>query len=309
MLPHQNSPLRSKPVSRVTSSTRLNQLSSGGAANNSSRPSTPYVPSSLNPLKYESNYQENIDDKVRSNEELQTFNALPIVSKIGDFRDALDTLSNSISHYKENEFYPNVERIVEMNTSLEREVHELSMHKERSREVSRLSNINKSLDTKLKDDLRTLVKLRADLKKLPCIHEGEAKRGSLESNVDVESILNYSMKLAKFTKAPAAVGNMSFQVHPNNYIWPAEDSLRRGMLAMSSLHASEIINAELSDGKEEIMEEKEDDNLQPEVNETTKEQPVTNNQKSESARGASNTENAQVDLDLDLFDPDDEYSD
>lgn len=262
-------------------------------------------------MKYGSNNQDNLDDKVRSTEEIDVFNLLPIVSKIGDFRAALDTLSNGISHYKEDEFYANVEGVVETNSSLEKEIHELSKHKERSREVARLSNINKDLDTKLKDNLRNLVQFRNDLKKLPSSHEINAKNEKLESPVDVESILNYSMKLAKFTKAPAAVGNMAFQIHPNNYIWPAEDSLRRGMLAMSSLHANEIINAELLDGKEKAMDEKEGEDIEPQFKETNEERFAgKDKQKPQEGSNSAKTENtSQVDLDLDLFDPDDEYSD
>ena len=41
------------------------------------------------------------------------------------------------------------------------------------------------------------------------------------------------------------VGNAQFQIHPNNFIWPAEDSLRRGMLALSSLKPEELIKQEL----------------------------------------------------------------
>ena len=70
-------------------------------------------------------------------------------------------------------------------------------------------------------------------------------------NVDVDDILKYAFKLAKFTKAPATVANMPFQIHPNNYVWPAEDSLRRGMLAQASLQAEEIIRHELGETDKE----------------------------------------------------------
>mgnify|MGYP000315521019 CR=1 FL=1 len=317
MLPHQreNSPFRSKPVSRVTSSTRLNQLAqeSRGPLGNSSRPSTPgtYVPSSLNPLKYAPNTQDNIEDKIRSNEELAAFNLLPIVAKIGGFREALDTLSNGISHYKEDEFYTNMERIIETNTSLEKEVHELSKHKERSQELVRLSNLNKEFETKSKDYLKTLVQLRNDLKRLPSTADTDSELENLKSPVDVESILNYSMKLAKFTKAPTAVGNLSYQIHPNNYTWPAEDSLRRGMLAMSSLHANEIIKSELLEGEDAALDEKEGENVEHQSVETNKDQLHTKKDHiPKETQNSVKTESAsQVDLDLDLFDPEDEYSD
>ncbi|KAI5950550.1 MED4 [Candida margitis] len=319
MMPFQkeNSPFRSSPVSRVASSTRLNQLAqeSRGSLNNNSRPSTPtvYVSSSLNPSKYASTSQDNTDDKTRSSEELAAFNMLPIVSKIGDFRAALDTLSNGISHYKEDEFYTNVERIVETNTSLEKEIHELSKHKERGREVNNLSKHNKGLEIKLKEYLRELVQVRSELKKLPKTkNEFDSVSVDAESTADVESILNYSMKLAKFTKAPAAVGNLPFQIHPNNYIWPAEDSLRRGMLAMSSLHANEIIKSELSDGETTKEEEPEDVNEGVESNEPSKDHLARrDSHTSDKAYSSSQKEEnvSQADLNLDLFDPDDEYSD
>ncbi|KAI5960916.1 MED4 [Candida theae] len=316
MLTHhkENSPLRSRPVSRATSSTRLNQLSQESriSPNSNSRPSTPsaYIPSSLNPSKYNSSHQDSADDNIRSSEELDAFNAIPIVQKISHFRTALDTLSNGISHYKEDEFYSNIERIVETNSSLEKEVHELSKHKERSREIANLSDTNKKLENKLKDNLRALVGLRAELKKLPSVHREHANLEGIESPVDVESILNYSMKLAKFTKAPAAVGNVPFQIHPNNYIWPAEDSLRRGMLAMSSLHADEIVNAELSEGHHKKTDDMEEEIVEPESNEKSEGDSREKRQsKPQQTRRVSDAEEEQVGLDLDLFDPNDEYSD
>ncbi|KAI5952414.1 MED4 [Candida jiufengensis] len=315
MLPHKraDSPFKSNSVSRVASSARLNQLNQDFKNLDSSIPSTPsaYVTSSLNPTRNIPTTQDNINSKIRTEDELQDFNNLPIIQILDEFKDLLGNINEDISHYKDVDFFTNVEKIIKVNENLENEIHELSKHKERGEKLSKLTKVNENLDNQLKTNLKKLLEYRSQLKKLPKLpKEPQGKENEYRiqnKNIDVNKLLNYSMKLAKFTKAPAAVGNMAFQIHPNNYIWPAEDSLRRGMLAMSSLQGDEIINFELNDGK--VKEEDEDEDVKTE--ETKPEAPRKRHSHSygDDNRPKSEEQQPSMDLNLDLFDPDDEYSD
>ena len=104
--------------------------------------------------------------------------------------------------------------------------------------VKRLEADNNELDEHLNYTLRKLISIRASLRQVP--DRTAQKLNTVAQDlqaVDIQTLLDYSMKLAKFSKAPVAV--LSQMVHPNNYIWPAEDALRRGMLAMASLNQDE----------------------------------------------------------------------
>ncbi|KAI3403461.2 MED4 [Candida oxycetoniae] len=342
MLPHRraDSPLKSTSVSRVGSFTRLNQPQQdskvAGASNHGTVPSTPsgYVTSSLNPLKTSvSTTHLPPNSKIRTNEELEAFNRLPIVQHLDEFRNLLDKLSEDISSFKEDTFYSTIEEITKVNNTLEQDIADLSKHEQRKRAVKNLSSKNKNLDDRLKSNLKELLKYRNELKKLPTApsyKENYTKKNSASNTqVTTKNILEYSMKLAKFTKAPAAMGNMPFQIHPNNYIWPAEDSLRRGVLAMSSLQGDEIVQSILGtttttdssvaqNDEEEIVEEMK---KKPSADEETSEEKVLAKETKSSSSSSSYTPDQHndepkktepvetVDLDLDLFDPDDEYSD
>ncbi|KAI5965225.1 MED4 [Candida pseudojiufengensis] len=316
MLPHKraNSPFTSNPVSRVASSARLNQLNQDSRGNlNSSIPSTPsYITSSLNPTKNIPTTNENISSKIRTEEDLKAFNNLPIVTILDEFKQLLAGMSDDIINYRDVDFYTNLERIIKVNTNLQSEVYELSRHKERGEKLSKLTKTNEVLDDKLKSNLKKLLEFRSQLKKLPKLPQTESSLAndkttiSNASDIDVNKILDYAMKLAKFTKAPAAVGNMANHIHPNNYIWPAEDSLRRGMLAMSSLQGNEIIEFELNDGEKK---EDEEDIKMSEEKPMEEKTPKNRNSNSYNNEIKPKAEDPQLDLNLDLFDPDDEYSD
>lgn len=88
MLPFKkaDSPFKSNPVSRVGSSTRLNQL-----GNIKSNPTTPnaalYVTSSLNPLKNLPTNAANVKLRLQTQKDLDAFEQLPMVQKSTNTKD------------------------------------------------------------------------------------------------------------------------------------------------------------------------------------------------------------------------------
>ncbi|KAL3233211.1 Mediator of RNA polymerase II transcription subunit 4 [Nakaseomyces bracarensis] len=187
--------------------------------------------------------------------------------------------------------------------------------------LQELDNDAFKLDESTQKVLELLNECHDDLNSLPFLEQVEfekkiilKQREKIKSNV----LLDYATKLAKFTKIPPTFDRGS--IGPNNFIWPAEDALRKGMLAMASLHVKELTH---------IPGQPEEDESEPQP----KESVPSNDQQSEEIRqedkkeedsfifGASNNNDDEngtgydkisnddddeaMDSDLDLFNPED----
>lgn len=288
----------SVPVSRVGSSLRLNQLAAqNNAAAYKSIPSTPsgYVSSSLRPKTP----NEGSRGAISSQEQLAAFEKLPVVQHVRAFEGALTDLSSSISSFKEDQITGPVEALIEHSDQISAELASLQRHQQLGHTIDSLEVENRALGDRSKHILKELISLRAELKLLPRL-PSRKDIASTANDVNIEEALKYAMKLAKFTKAPTAA-NAQFQVHPNNYIWPAEDALRRGVLALCSLKPEEMLRQELGDvpvavAMEEPVKEKEPVSRRESAGEASikKKRPVE----------ISQPQNPAPALDLDLFDPD-----
>lgn len=301
MLPHKQpaEPLfRSEPVSRVGSSVRLSQLASV-----SSRPGTPltYVVSSLNPVK---NTPVDSRGSVEDTNNGTDFNNLPIVKQINNFELKLAELSTKISTFKEDGIDEIVASLIQIDEDLKRKALDLKKHNELGREIEELEQVGSKFDSKFKFILKELISFRAELLKLPKKPQEELTK---KNDFSTDDVLKYAMKLAKFTKAPPTIAQ-PYQIHPNNYVWPAEDALRRGMLAQCSLTPDEIVNAELNSG--EVKEQVATPVVEKVPSDKPQERPQPKRRTSFGDYGSSETKETQndEDLDLDLFDPD-EFSD
>lgn len=310
MLPHthkRNESFNSVPVSRVGSSQRLNQISSHS---NTSIPSTPmgYVSSSLNPIRNLPVNSGNYKSRITTKEELEKFEKLPIVQQVNEYERLITQLSSSVSSFKEESLVENVRNIININDVLRGKIADLEKHKVLGEEVHKLHDERTMLDNKSRYILTELISYRNELKSLPRLPAKKKAELVTDVGVDVSDVLKYAMKLAKFTKAPASTSGMQFQIHPNNFVWPAEDALRRGMLAASSLQEDEIIKQELGSTPEEIKEEV----VVPKEEEQKVDAPIPERRGSFGEYGSNDNkekEEQSTELNLDLFDPDDEFSD
>lgn len=306
MLPSKiDQPFILVPVSRVGLSARLNQLNGSRPA---SRPATPsaYVTSSLNPTRNLPVSLTDIRLKI-AQEDLEKFDSLPISLNLKDFEATFNDLSQSVLSFKEEEIAPHVERLIDILAQISLELDILKQHQALGLEINTLESENAQLNVESKHILQELILCRQQLKKLPRLPaKGQTKT---TSEVSIQELLNYAMKLAKFSKAPPTVNSQ--MIHPNNYVWPAEDALRRGTLAIASLKPDELIKAEIGDileeqpGKEDVkMEDVEMKDVKPgqpqekQVGQPRKVHVESNGQS-----------NGAATLDLDLFDPDDDDSD
>lgn len=283
----------SVPVSRVGSINRLAGLSD---------PSTPasYVPLSLNPNRNSPMVSKPDQD-------------LLITQRVNEFETTLAELSVLISSFKDDDVTPLVERLISINHDITHEIDVLQTHQRLGKQIAQLQHEKDELDTQAKHILKELISHRQKLKELPRLPA--KKRTDDVTPIDIQETLKYASKLAKFTKAPTSSAGTALQVHPNNYIWPAEDALRRGNLAMATIKGDEIIQAELGEKDEEKeigsdkteMARTETDKTDTEKTETEAEPPV---QKAPAVEAKArppapkDVPKAPAALDLDLFDPD-----
>jgi len=318
MIPHKknDSSFLSVPVSRVGSTQRLNQLASHGITTGSpnsynSIPSTPnaYVSSSLNPTKGISAGPES-SSQIILKEDRDAFEKLSIVEKVNEFEQNLTNLSFKVSSFKEDELALLISNLIELNDVICSEIGELEKHRDLGTSIKSLKDEQAHLDNSSKTILKELISYRNDLKKLPRLPSNKNKSSTFpspnDSKVDVNEVLKYALKLSKFTKAPPTVTNLPFQIHPNNYVWPAEDALRRGMLALSSIRVDDVINAELGEdalGVKEGAIKKAEDNT---AASKTSSPAVERRSSLIEHTGEPKKQEGHSALDLDLFDPDEE---
>lgn len=187
-----------------------------------------------------------------------------------------------------------MQQLLVLNDTLKEELGSLKVHQDLGERINVLEKENAELDSKAKEMLRELISCRAELQQMPRLPLTGVENKKKSKEIDVKEALKYAIKLAKFTRAPPMVGNAQLQIHPNNFIWPAEDSLRRGMLALSSLKPDELIKQELGSA---------------EASETEKEVAnETSGPADEMMQSFDNndTKHETAPLNLDLFDPDED---
>ncbi|KAK6464703.1 mediator of RNA polymerase II transcription subunit 4 [Scheffersomyces coipomensis] len=295
------------PVSRISSGTRLNQLNHNhGSYSPLASTPNPHI-SSLNPARNLPVDSSNYKSKIKTKAELDRFEKLPIVQLVSTFEQTLNAISNDISLFKETELPIDVEKIIKINDDLHNKIEELASHRDLGKQVSKLTSENQSLDSKAKYILKELIAYRSELKSLPRLPSKRSKE--VAPTIQVEEILKYGMKLAKFTKAPATMSNAPYQIHPNNYVWPAEDALRRGMLAASSLQPEAIIRNELGLDDEEVkVTATNTEKVQTSVEETRRGSFGDYGSGQDKKRKTGGAVQSS-DLNLDLFDSDEEFSD
>lgn len=118
-----------------------------------------------------------------------------------------------------------------------------------------------SISSKLSDTMEIILKDLGDAKhELDVLPSTKSKLLQDLSTENTSQVLTYGLKLAKFTKLSKSLNGL---VHPNNFIWPADDTLRRGGLAMMNSIGEKIIaleNGEDLPSLDEPMMDKIEDN-------------------------------------------------
>lgn len=237
------------PLSKNGSSTRLNANSPimgspGQAAGSTMTPyamNTTTTTTGTTPLV--SGSQINVAQLAKNN----TYsNELPIFREIGKLESLISGISKSITGYKSPEFDQIKELVAtvdSINTITEDIKNSTRLQKEQS---LKLNQSNIELNQLFKDILLELKNYRKILSELPTdsstkIHDN--------TEVSTEMLLEYALKLSKFSKIPKMIDT---NITASNFVWPGEDSLRRGVLAMVSNDPSKFVDTDLLQVEKEV---------------------------------------------------------
>ncbi|KAG7720540.1 hypothetical protein KL929_001793 [Ogataea haglerorum] len=185
-----------------------------------------------------------------------------IYQQVDAFEGHLKELTNSIQQYE-----PSVEvaaKLVATMDTINQELTQLErLHELKRSQVFEQSKENLRLNDGMRNMLTSLIECRKELNDLPrlSIHEQlqledlEARKPKLDA---VKELVAYAMKLAKFSKIPRTFDGFLL---PNNFIWPGDDNMRRGMLATASLMPEKIVrheNGEPDEGEDLLMQDTEE---------------------------------------------------
>ncbi|CUS22609.1 LAQU0S06e01926g1_1 [Lachancea quebecensis] len=240
-----------------------------------------------------------------------------VYNDICEFEETLGKLVASVDR-----FNPDLEltrTLIEVDKRLYKSLECLPKYDEIDTRARALDEEHRHTDEKTVRILETLTECGSDLNALPMLEQVEFERETMlkqREKVFTDVLLDYAMKLAKFTHVPPTFDKGT--VGPNNFVWPAEDAMRRGMLAIASLRASEDTNLQekqasseqkSSEESSEKSSEKSSENNEAQ-NDTrsaeTKEEPIARRPSfgfDESGAKDHESEKADddIDLDLDLF--------
>lgn len=216
---------------------------------------------------------------------------LPIIKNLDKFEKTFNSLLSSISTYNPN--IKDAEELVIIDKELRDSLQDLVRHKQSGLELKSLESKSEQLNDNCKQILIGLSECRLKLSSLQSTDSVLEESENMQSNkIPASEVLQYAMKLAKFTTAPPT----STGLPPADFIWPSERALRSGMLAVVSLNVSKLIGAidDDNDENDEIMNDNEN-NSSP--------KPVRRGSFISYGNNNNDAEDNVID-DLDLFDPD-----
>lgn len=216
-----------------------------------------------------------------------------------------------------DKFKPDVNiahQLIEVDKRLFKSLDQFTKYDEICTKLTELDDYSSKLNLKTKDILETLNECHDLLNTLPMLEQVEFEMKVIlqqRSKINSKILLDYAMKLSKFTKIPPTLNKGS--IGPNNFIWPAEDALRRGMLAMASIHGKKLTKLPNEKDESDVEQTEENQNV-----ESAEESTVSSNEEKNNSivfDGSHKTDDQDkdeekqynddnMDLDLDLFDPD-----
>lgn len=239
---------------------------------------------------------------------------IPIFKAISEFETTLSRLNQSISRFK-----PNVKcasDLVRTSDHITENLDELQKLQElKQQQLMIEQEESRPLTENMKTILLGLVECKSALAKLPELSNSELQalngrdnkakpQDSIErklswldndekvhSHIQVGSLLEYAMKLAKFSK----VSPLSQFQDPRNFVWPADDMLRRGNLAMASM----MKEHELIKTKEAPEEKAEEEKSDQQVDESEDELMENVHDMSHKTKASEKPTNVMADLDFD----------
>ncbi|KAL6942290.1 hypothetical protein ACO0QE_003459 [Hanseniaspora vineae] len=264
---------------------------------------------------------------------------LPLYNQLDHYEQALNKLVSGVDSFKPN--LQDAQDLIEADKMLVKSLEKFPEYDEINRQLLELRAKKQGIDDKHKKILLTLNDCYTKLNTLPMVEQVQFENEILikqRAFLKAKDVLDYAMKLSKFTKVPPTFDKG--MIGPINFIWPGDDSLRRGMLAMADVqerekqsHKHELSleeQAQIQEQQQQQQQQARKEPAVPEAKEETlifdgkhKEEPKKETQENtqdnqeefgkeeeqngeEQQNGLSDKEQQDEDLDLelDLFNPD-----
>ncbi|GMM39067.1 Med4 protein [Saccharomycopsis crataegensis] len=185
--------------------------------------------------------------------------SLPIFNELREFETQLQEYVDSVQKFDPNLRW--IANLLKTDGRVEDFVKVIINHQNFGNSLNKLQVVNSDLSQQSLQILDELNQCRSLLLELPDDYEideddddelelekpqvkstaiSQEKKHEIfgDNPLTTGELLKYAAKLAKFTTIPAT---SDLNIGPNNYIWPAEDALRKGMLAMAMRYRDELI--------------------------------------------------------------------
>lgn len=236
--------------------------------------------------------------------------SVQVYNDLTRYEEALGGLVDSVDQFRPQ--LAAARQLVEADRALGRSLAQFAQYDRVDRELQRLDRRAERLDARTARTLETLDECYRALSALPMVEQVRfEQRTVLDQRRRVNSavLLQYATRLSKFTRAPPGVA-----AGPNNFVWPAEDALRRGQLAVAAQlggnagvgGAGEVGANEVSSAGEVSADaEPGAPKRSPEVPEPGVPGPGHPGAPAAHRPERVDASESPVDLDLDLFDPED----
>lgn len=182
----------------------------------------------------------NMKEKSLNQNCLQDFKSELILYEVNEYEKVFDEISLMITSYKGDGLYEKILKMIDFDFQIKEELNTIENRRLLSKEIKKLDSDNQIIHSHFKIILDELTSIWTDLKQLTKSSKTKNTSTTDNNQIRIKDIINYSMRLAKFTKIPS-FKEVPIPLHPNNFIWPAEDALRRGVLALSTNNEKKII--------------------------------------------------------------------
>ncbi|SMN22984.1 similar to Saccharomyces cerevisiae YOR174W MED4 Subunit of the RNA polymerase II mediator complex [Maudiozyma saulgeensis] len=246
---------------------------------------------------------------------------IEIYKNLTEYEDVLAKLIESVDKFHPNLKY--VQELIQADSDTFSSLGTFAKYDDIDSRLSTLEAKRIAIDQQTRDILETLNECHDNLNSLPSLDQVEFERDTIlaqREKVSSTTLLDYATKLSKFTKIPPTFDKGS--IGPNNFVWPGDDALRRGMLALASLNSDKLTAIQGQTTEKELVatiSTTEDNNKENSDESMPGKQELEAGDKSDERRESfvfggnnethteekkENSDNEDIDLDLDLFNPD-----
>lgn len=256
-----------------------------------------------------------------SNSLEEKLDRIEVYRNLSEYEDSLARLIDSVDKFRPDLKYAS--QLIQTDYNLFNSVEKFTKYDDIDGKLRSLEERSSNIDLQTRDILQTLNECHDSLNALPTLEQVQFEKETIlaqREKVNSSTLLDYATKLSKFTKIPPTFDRGS--IGPNNFVWPGDDALRRGMLAMASLNSEKLTKIGSSD-EAEVVEASQtadgsvDDPIRndvgaPEATHTSEDVDDRrgsfvfggDDDNRASSKKASSDNEDDMDLDLDLFNPD-----